>query len=144
MANDAIPIYEPGQTVTCHCDIAVIGKRMYKQTGNQGKLSTGLDTDGLGGNIRVGAPTANGRVFGLANRDVAAADKVGMLRGCGLIVPAEVSAAVAFGDELSVNADGTLKVALTTQVVVAVCRETKGSAGITAVELLGPAQYVKP
>lgn len=123
MANDCIPIYEPGGTLTCHCDVAVTGKRFVAvsaepQGGAQALVSLG--NDGSGGNIRVGMPTANARVLGVANRDRPAGGKVGVLSTPGLIVPITCSAAVAFNDEVSTDADGRCKKAVAGQVAVGI------------------------
>lgn len=123
MANDCIPIYEPGGTLTCHADVALTGKRFVAVSAEpQGGVQSlmGLTSDGSGGNIRVALPTANGMALGVSNRDIPAGGKVGVLCTPGLIVPITCSAAVAAKDEVSTDADGRVKKAVAGQMALGV------------------------
>jgi predicted RecA/RadA family phage recombinase len=124
VANDCIPIYEPGGTLTCHATVALTGKRFCavaaEPLGGAQALVT-LQSDGQGGNIQVGMPALNGRVLGVNNRDIPQGGKVGVLTTPGLIVPVTCSAAIAAGQEVSVDADGRIKPAAAGQMAVALC-----------------------
>jgi hypothetical protein len=108
LANDCIPIYEPGKTITGHCSAGVTGKRFVKVTADAqgaGNLVSGLDDDALGGNIVVGPITTLGeRALGVANRDMATGGKVGVLMGG--VLPVTADAAITAWNEVMVTADG--------------------------------------
>jgi hypothetical protein len=110
MANECIPVYDPGEGVSAHCDAAVTGKRFVrvsaaKQSGSD--LSpAGVDQTG-GGNVRVDQtfPAATPiPVFGVAERDAAINTKVGVWRAG--VVPVECSAAITAGTRVMPNTDG--------------------------------------
>lgn len=108
LANDCIPIYEPGKTITGHANAGLTGKRFVKVVADAqgaGNLMSGLDDDALGGNIVVGPITTQGeRALGVANRDMASGGKVGVL--CGGVVPVTAAAGINAWQEVMVNADG--------------------------------------
>jgi hypothetical protein len=124
VANDCIPIYEPGGTLTGYATVALIGKRfcmvVAEPLGGVGAL-TALQNDGQGGVIQIGMPALNGRALGVVNRDMPQGGMAGVLSTPGLVVPVTCSAAVAAGQEVSVDADGRIKPAAATQMAVGVC-----------------------
>lgn len=149
MANDCIPIYEPGGTITAHCSGAVTGRRFVKLTADaQGGGFIGLDSDALGGNIVVGPCTATAeRVLGVANRDAASGGKVGVLATPGLVLPCEGGAAISAGVEVMVDSVGrviTFAVAANRYSVGIALADCTGIGAIAVVKIhghshLGPA-----
>lgn len=104
---EAIAYYDPGADITCHASVALTGKRGVAITANRRAGGpAGLD-DTSDGNIVVGLPAANGRIFGVASHDAALNAKVNIMRGP-KAVPMEMgtgSALAAFA-EVAVQADG--------------------------------------
>jgi hypothetical protein len=101
-------LYDPGADITCFAVVALTGGRCVgvSQGRNAGGPAGISDTgDGL---IRVGLPTANGAIGGVAENDAPINGRVNVLRPP-KVVPVECNAAVAAGVEVSVNADGTVK-----------------------------------
>lgn len=96
MANDCIPLYEPGQDLTGQASANVTGKRCLKISGNRT----------ADGNIAVAHADAAGRICGVAKYDAASGKKVGVLRGSGRVVPITLSANVAAFQEVEVTANG--------------------------------------
>jgi hypothetical protein len=116
MANDCIPIFEPGDRVTCHATAALTGKRFCDISGDAqaGFGLKGLVADplsaGVKGLINVGAPSAAGKGFGVAAWDVASGGDVTVIRGRGMIVPVTASnATITAGQEVEI-ADTTGRV----------------------------------
>lgn len=110
MANELIPLYEPGQAITGHCVAAVVGKRFVRVSAAKQAGSTltpsGADQVG-GGNVQVDqAFTAGGPVppFGVADRDAPIGGKVGCVKAG--TVPVECSAAITAGTRVMPAADG--------------------------------------
>jgi hypothetical protein len=101
-------LYDPGQDITCFAVVALTGGRCVgvSQGRNAGGPAGISDTgDGL---IRVGLPTLNGPIGGVAENDAPINGRVNILRPP-KVVPIECSAAVAAGAELSADADGRVK-----------------------------------
>jgi predicted RecA/RadA family phage recombinase len=99
MAADCIPLYEPGDRITCTPTAAVQGKRFVAISGNQ-------QADGT---FSVAPPTAAGRVLGVAAWDAAVGSKVTVIKGAGYILPVVVAAAgLAAGTEVQVDATGAV------------------------------------
>src|SRR5881392_834991 len=98
MANECLPVYDPGEAVTAHADATITGKKFVrvsaaKQAGSD--LSPqGVDQTG-GGNVRVDQTFTPGTAvpaFGVAERDCATGSKVGVLRSG--VVPMTCSVAI--------------------------------------------------
>jgi len=143
MANECIPVYEPGSVLTCHAAAALTGKRFCRVSAEpQGPLVTGLDTDADGGNIIVNVPVLNGQILGVVNRDVAIGGKVGVITQPGIIVPVTCSAAVAAGQEVSVDADGRIKPAAAGQHVVGMAVAGAAGGADAAIKLYGASRIV--
>jgi hypothetical protein len=110
MANECIPVYDPGQAVTCHADAAITGKQFVrvsaaKQAGSD-LTPQGADQTG-GGNVRVDQTFTPGTAvpaFGVADRDAALGNKVGALRAG--VVPVTCGAAVTAGTRVMPDATG--------------------------------------
>ncbi len=96
---DSVPKTKPGQAVTCHAAVAVVGARFVAVVGEP-----------VGGNPQVGAPAVGGRTLGVTAQDAPAGTKVGVL-GDGAILPVEAGAALAAGALVTPSATGTALVA---------------------------------
>jgi hypothetical protein len=108
MANDCIPIFEPGDRVTVHANVALTGKRFCDIVADAqaGFGLKGLAPDPLAANIGsdivCGLPTAAGKGFGVVAWDVAAGGKVTVLRGAKMIVPIKSNGAITAGQEVEI------------------------------------------
>lgn len=110
MANECIPLYEPGRAVTCQANAAITGKRFVrvaaaKQAGST-LTASGADQTG-GGNVIVDQTFVSGQAvpaFGVADRDAASGSKVGAIKGG--TVPMECSAAITAGTRVMPAVDG--------------------------------------
>lgn len=95
MANDCIPLFDPGATPTGSPSAAVTGKRFVKITG---AMQSGL--------MRIGPAAAGDRAIGVAARDAAIGEPVAVYGNPGQIVPVKVGAgALTAGQD--VQSDGT-------------------------------------
>lgn len=115
MANDCIPIFEPGSRVTVHASAALTGKRFcaISADAQAGFGTKGLAADplaaGIASDVVVGAPTAAVKGFGVLAYDVASGKKGVALRAP-MIVPVTASnAAITANDEVEI-ADTTGRV----------------------------------
>jgi hypothetical protein len=97
MSNEVIPLYRPGNDITCKATEAVAG-------GTFVALSGALD----GALPQVKPAAAGSRAFGVAARDSVSSDanRVPVIRGSKIVIPVIAGAAVAFGDEVEVGANG--------------------------------------
>lgn len=116
MANDCIPIFEPGSRITGHATVALTGKRFCNISADAqaGFGLKGLAADPLAATIKslisVGAPTAAARALGVAAYDVASGGQVVVLIGKGMVVPVTASnATITAGQEVEI-ADTTGRV----------------------------------
>jgi hypothetical protein len=106
MANEAIPIYQPGQAITGHCSAGVTGKRFLKISADkQAGADAAVSDSVLGGNVVVAQCVAGDKCFGVADRDAAINTKVGVL-GPGHVVPVRAGAAVTAGQRVQSDASG--------------------------------------
>jgi hypothetical protein len=93
MANECVPHWMPGDVLGCHASAAVTGKRFVKVTGVP-----------VEGNPRVGPTVAGDKPLGVADRDVAIAEKVGVYSQPGIVVPVTAGAAITAGQEVQSDA----------------------------------------
>jgi hypothetical protein len=106
VANESIPIYQPGEAVTGHCQAAVTGKRFLKLAADKQPGADAAVSDAVaGGNIVVAMCVAGDKCFGVADRDRAINEKVGVL-GPGHITPVRAGAAVTAGQRVQSDASG--------------------------------------
>lgn len=116
MANDCIPIFEPGHRITGHASVALTGKRFCNVTADAqaGFGLKGLVADpmaaGIKGLITLGAPTAAASALGVAAYDVASGGQVTVLIGKGMVVPVTASNATITGGQEVEIADTTGRV----------------------------------
>lgn len=108
VANECIPLYEPGARITGHASAAITGKRFLDISGDkQGPvLGADLGTNVDGGNILVAHATAAGPAIGVSSHDCAINKKVTVIQG-GYVVPVTAGAAIDSGAEVEVGANGT-------------------------------------
>ena len=107
LANDCIPIYEPGGTITAKASAAVTGKRFVKITADaEGGGFQGLDANSDGGNIVCGPCGAGEQAFGVANHDAVLGARFGVLSTPGLVVPVLTAGAIAAGEDVMSDATG--------------------------------------
>lgn len=140
LAGEAIPVYEPGGTPTGHCPAAVRGRRFLRVSAAPQASLIALNSTADGGNITVAECNAIGqRVDGVANRDVAAGGKVGVLATPGLIVPVIAGAAIAADQLVMSDAQGRAipYVAGAGRFVAGVCVEGAAAADAVCVVILG-------
>jgi len=98
VANECIPLFRPGQDVTVLTTGAVTGRKFVDISATR-DVTTGL--------IKVAAPSAAGKVFGVAATDIASGAKGAVIRGRGTILPVICGAGgVAAGVEVQVDATG--------------------------------------
>lgn len=98
MANECIPLYRPGADLTVLTTGAVTGKKF---------VDISATRDATSGLIKVAAPSAGGKVFGVAAFDIASGAKGAVIRGRGTILPVVCGAGgVAAGAELQADATG--------------------------------------
>jgi hypothetical protein len=118
MANECIPLYEPGAAITAEAVGAVVGKRFVRITGKEAGTNLvnppGSSVDQTsGGNVLADQAIPAGKLpFGVADKDAAIGQKFGILRGG--VVPMEAgTGGVTAGQELQSDVDGR-PIALTT------------------------------
>lgn len=112
MANEAKPLFRPGQDVTALTTADVIGKRFV------GVSATRDATTGL---VKVAHATAAGKAFGVAGYDIASGKFGTIHRGGILFVTA--GGAITAGAQVEVGSDGKA-VALSSGVAVGQALET--------------------
>jgi hypothetical protein len=109
-SNECIPFYDDGDEVTVHAANALTGKRFAAITGRQAGYRAGtgananLDTSGVGGNYTADVPGAGVKAFGVVQYDVAAGEKVTLMKR--KILPVTAGATVTVGSEVEVDAQG--------------------------------------
>ena len=97
MANECIPLYRPGEDVTCQTTAAVVGKTFVDISATR-DTTTGL--------IKVATATAAGRALGVASYDAPINGRVSVQRGKGVILPVTAGGAIAAGAQVEVGASG--------------------------------------
>lgn len=98
MANECIPLFRPGDDITCQVSAAVLGKRFVSLSATR-DVTTGL--------MVVAQSGAAARHFGVAAYDQpTVGSRVPVIRGKGSIIPVTSGAAIAFNAELEVDASG--------------------------------------
>lgn len=105
MANDLIPLYEPGGRLTAKASAAVIGKRCVKISGNR-TSGPGLSSTAEGGTYQVAHADAAGPILGVACYDAAIGKHVTVVCDPGQIVPIRAEAAIAAFQEVQVGTAG--------------------------------------
>lgn len=105
MANDCVPLYEPGARITARASAAVTGKRLVKISGNR-TSGPGLSSTSEGGTYQVATADAAGRAFGVAAHDAPIDGHVTIIKGG--VVPVYATAAVAAFQEVEVGAGGSV------------------------------------
>jgi len=98
MATDtAVPFWDEANTITCHAEAAVTGKRFVTISGPR-----------VDGNPQVShaAGTATTKAIGVAAYTVAAGAKVSVYTAPGLVMPVTVAGAITAGDDVYSDADG--------------------------------------
>lgn len=99
MANECIPLFDPGQNVSATASSAVTGKRLVDWTGYLSLTTPStLPT--------AAHATAAGKVAGVASYDAASGARFAILRGKGKIVPITASTAITAGAEVEVATGG--------------------------------------
>ncbi len=107
LANECIPFYEAGTTITAQVATAVRGKRFVAITANR-QSGPALSATSEGGNVVIGQPAAGGRVFGVAQYDGAVGSKVPVHRTPGSVVPVTAAGALTAFQEVEVDATGAV------------------------------------
>ncbi len=97
MANECIPLFKPGQDITCLTTGAVTGCTFVD-------ISAARDT--ATGLIKVATATAAGLSFGVASYDAASGKRVPVIRGKGSIVPVLCGGTIAAGAEVEIGSGG--------------------------------------
>lgn len=116
---DRVPKFDADPAITCHANAALTGGRFCDVVGAT-----------VDGNIRVGKPSAGGKVLGVLARDAASGDKVGVFSAPGLIIRVDnTAAAITAGQEVEVDANGLV---LTKAAGIAVARALDDAAASTS------------
>lgn len=97
MANECIPLFRPGQDITCLTTGAVTGCTFVDISATR-DTTTGL--------IKVTTATAAGLSFGVAAYDAASGARVPVVRGKGSVVPVLCGGAITAGAEVEVGSSG--------------------------------------
>ena len=97
MANECIPLYQPGNHITAAVATAVTGKTFVD-------ISGATLNPAIGALISVATATAAGKILGVAAFDAAASAQVSVI-GEG-VVPVTAGAAITTGAEVEVGASG--------------------------------------
>jgi hypothetical protein len=96
-ANQCVPLFRPGQDITCSCDVALSGKTFVSIKANQAAQSvTGL--------AEVVQTTAAAKPFGVLAHDGAIDEPVDVIRSG--VVPMVAGAALQSGQGVEVGAAG--------------------------------------
>jgi hypothetical protein len=107
VANECIPIFEPGGTPTGHAAAGATGKRFLRVSAEPTSTLLGLAATAEGGNMSVAMIGTQGqRSVGVADRDVASGGKVGVISTPGIYVPVTAGAAVVAGQEVMSDNQG--------------------------------------
>lgn len=127
---EIIAFYDAGVDITCHASVALTGGRCVAITADQRPGgSAGID-DTSDGNLVVGLPSLNGRVFGVGSHDAPLNSKVNVMRPP-KVLPIEKGAAGAITafQEISVMADGRVQALASTLAVGYALTGAAGAAG---------------
>lgn len=112
MANEVVPYYVPGGTLTCRTTTAITGRRFVQVdvavTGANAFNPEGLKatTSDIGALIPVKTPAAAAKCLGVAAQDAPTASRVTVWAIPGAIVPVDSGAAIAAPGEVEVDATG--------------------------------------
>jgi predicted RecA/RadA family phage recombinase len=119
MANDCIPLFEPGDRVTgLAAANPVVGKTFVALDVTAGNKWTGpAISDVKHPDIAVVTATADGPVFGVAAYDAAKGATVTVIRGQSMIVPVTTGTAITAGQNVSTDGAGKAKPAAAGTVV---------------------------
>src|SRR4051812_25891219 len=120
MANECIPLYACGATVTAQTTTAVVGKTFVQLSGAMagGLPKVATATGGTTGNVK----------WGVAVRDAANGGRVPVIRARGVILPVTAGAAIAALAEVEIAAGGQV-VTKTTGVAVGRALDAATGAG---------------
>lgn len=99
MANECIPLYEPGGDLTCVTTAAVTGKRFVALSADTLNATTGALAS-------VAHATAAGLILGVAVRDAASGARVAVIARPGVVVPVAAGGTIAYGAEVEVGSTG--------------------------------------
>jgi Uncharacterized conserved protein (DUF2190) len=97
MANEAVPLYDPGADITCLTTGAVTGKTFA------GISATRDATTGL---LKVTTATAAAKALGVFSKDAASGARVVVLTRPGLVVPVTCGGAITAGAQVEVGSNG--------------------------------------
>lgn len=97
MANESVPLYDPGADLTCLTTGAVTGKTFA------GVSATRDATTGL---IKVTTCTAAAKALGVFSKDAASGARVVVLARPGEIVPVTCGGAITAGAQVEVGSNG--------------------------------------
>lgn len=104
--NECIPLYEPGDRITGHADVALTGRRCVTIVGSLKGGGPELVTSTLGSVPLVGLPAAGAQIFGVTSHDVADEGKVTIIRGPGFVVPISAAGTINAGELVKTDANG--------------------------------------
>lgn len=99
MANECIPLFKPGEDVTCYATAAVTGKRFVNVSAD--RQTSGTATGDL---ISVAPASAAGDAFGVAAYDAAINTLVAVVTDG--IVPVTAGGTVTAGQRVEIDASG--------------------------------------
>lgn len=106
MANECIPLFEPGDRLTADASSAITGKRFCMISANV-EGGPGLSTNVTGNNLRAAHASAGALALGVASHDCAQDDKVTLITGG--VVPVTADGAISAGNEVEVGTAGKAK-----------------------------------
>ncbi len=98
MANECLPLFDPGSALTATASAAVTGKRFVGVTGALNAATGVLPT--------VAHATAATRALGVAVRDTASGARLTVETRPGSVVPVTCAAAITAGAEVEVGSTG--------------------------------------
>ena len=98
MANECIPLFDPGQSISATASAAVTGKRLVDWTAGLTSTPSVLPT--------VAHATAAGKIAGVSAYDAASGSRVAVIRGKGKVVPITALAAITALAEVEVGTGG--------------------------------------
>ena len=97
--NECIPLYDDGDNITFKATAAVSGKHFVD-------ISGGLDA--VSNTFQGAPPAAAGKVVGVAAFDAPIGNLFNVIRGRGVVVPVAAAGTIAVGDEVQVDATGSV------------------------------------
>jgi hypothetical protein len=122
MANECIPLFQPGADITGQCSAAVTGKRVLRISATR-DATTGLI-------VVANVTVVTQRPFGIAAYDVPINGRVPILKGKGQILPVTAGAAIAFDTEVESDTSGRVITAGGTNPKVGRTVEAASGAGV--------------